>query len=54
MAILFRKNEGPLLRWQENTFVIDDLNTKQKIIWLMGRWELFKLGFWCMITAIFA
>lgn len=44
--------EGPLLKYEPATFVIEDLNPDVKITWRMSRFELFKIGLRCILIAI--
>jgi hypothetical protein len=50
--VLFFCSSGPLLRYQDRTLHIDDLNPEAHMTWRMSTGELFRLGSRCMLAAI--
>ncbi len=52
--VLLWMQEGPYLRFDGDTFYIDDLNPEVSIRWKLSRWEVLRLGCRCMLAAAFA
>jgi hypothetical protein len=40
------------VQYKRGVLLIDDLNPEHQIHWQMSRWEMLKLGWRCMLTAI--
>jgi hypothetical protein len=48
---LFWHKTGPLLKYEDGTLHIEDLNPQIKTQWRMSRGEIFKLGWRCILAA---
>lgn len=49
---LFWDQTGPLIKYSSGALVIEDLNPENSICFRMSRWELIRLGLWCLLGAI--
>ena len=49
---LFFNAAGPMLRYAEGMFRIDDLNPQLKVSWRMSRWEIFCIGLRCITASV--
>ena len=50
--ILFIHHTGPMMKFEGEFLYIEDLNPEIKTQWRMSRWEMFKLGWRCILCAI--
>ena len=50
MTLLFR-NWGPLVQYRAGTLHISDLNPEINTKWQMGRMEMLRLGWRCIVAA---
>lgn len=48
---LFWHQTGPLLRYRNGTLEVEDLNPEVKTRWRMGRLEMLRLGWRCIVAA---
>lgn len=49
---LFWCQTGPKVSWHNGMFVVEDLNPEAKISWRMGRREMIRLGWHCIVAAL--
>ena len=49
---LFWHRTGPLLKYEDGTLYVEDLNPEIKTRWLMSRAEMLGLGWRCILAAI--
>jgi len=49
---LYWHETGPLIAYGSDTILIGSLNPQQEIKWRMSRWEMFKLGWQCLFSAV--
>ena len=50
--VLFMDHSGPLLAYRHGFLDVQDLNPELETRWRMSRWEMFKLGWRCLIASI--
>ncbi len=54
MNLIYMSPTGPMLRVDsEHVLHIDDLNPETKMTWKMSRWELARIGWGLIMSAIF-
>jgi hypothetical protein len=52
MKTLLFDPTGPLMRYSPDGMLhVEDLNPEVKTKWRMSRWEMFKLGWRCILAA---
>lgn len=51
---LFFEPCGPVVRYSEGTFSVNDLNPEVKAAWRMSRIEMVRFGLRCLISAVWA
>ena len=44
MTTIYWHATGPLLDYDGQTLLIEDLNPHHVMVWRMSRWEMFKIG----------
>lgn len=49
---IFWNGTGPLLRYEQGTLYIEDLNPQLKTRWRMSRWRMAVVGVRCIWAAI--
>lgn len=50
---IFWHPAGPLLHYNGYRLLIADLNPQLETKWTLTRWEMFRIGWRCMIAAMF-
>jgi len=50
--IIYLHKAGPLLRYSHDCFEIGDLNPQIDVQWRMSRWDMIKVGFRCIWSAV--
>jgi hypothetical protein len=49
---LFWHNTGPKVSYVNEVLEVEDLNPQVSTRWYMSRWEMFCLGWKCIVAAI--
>lgn len=49
---IYWNETGPLLHYNGERLLIGDLNPQIETKWRMSRWQMFKIGWRCMVAAI--
>jgi hypothetical protein len=49
---LFFHQAGPMMIYRDGLLSISDLNPEVSTRWTMSRWEMFALGWRCLVAAV--
>lgn len=49
---IYREATGPLLDYNGDRLLIADLNPQIETRWRLSRWQMFKIGWRCIIAAV--
>jgi hypothetical protein len=44
--------EGPLVKYEDNSLWVENLNPEVKTKWGMSRWDMIKMGCMCVLAAL--
>jgi len=51
---IYLHNTGPLIAYDGRDLQIEDLNPEQKMKWRISRFSLIRIGFACLVAAVWA